>query len=99
VGIGLPEVGGVGALVAWVRRFARGQNGLRAKGYIAWVGKPMRLLLQAVGERVRHQFDKPWGAGARQSKLVVIGEHGDIDEAAIRSGLGISRLGIAGSGI
>jgi cobalamin biosynthesis protein CobW len=26
----------------------------------------------------------------RRSKLVVIGEHGDIDEAAIRAGLGIS---------
>ena len=34
----------------------------------------MRLLVQSVGERVRHQFDKPWGAAPRQSKLVVIGE-------------------------
>ncbi len=50
----------------------------------------MRLLLQSVGERVRHQFDKPWGAMPRRSKLVVIGEHGDIDEAAIKAGLGIS---------
>jgi cobalamin biosynthesis protein CobW len=49
----------------------------------------MRLLVQSVGERVRHQFDRPWGARPRQSKLVVIGEHGDIDEAAIRAGLGI----------
>lgn len=87
--INLPEVADVDALVASVQRLAREQNVLRAKGYIAVAGKPMRLLLQAVGERVRHQFDKPWGAGIRQSKLVVIGEHGDIDEAAIRSGLGI----------
>ena len=65
------------------------QNVLRAKGYLAVKGKPMRLLVQSVGERVRHQFDKPWGAGSRQSKLVVIGEHGDIEEAAIRAGLGI----------
>jgi cobalamin biosynthesis protein CobW len=49
----------------------------------------MRLLLQAVGERVRHQFDQPWGTTPRQSRLVLIGEQGDINEAAIRAGLGI----------
>jgi len=49
----------------------------------------MRLLVQSVGERVRHQFDRPWGATPRRSKLVVIGEQGDIDEAAIKAGLGI----------
>ncbi len=87
--IDLPEVADVDALVASVQKLAREQNVLRVKGYIAVAGKPMRLLLQAVGERVRHQFDKPWGAGLRQSKLVVIGEHGDIDEAAIKAGLGI----------
>ena len=70
-------------------RLAREQNVLRAKGYIAVAGKPMRLLLQAVGERVRHQYDTPWGARPRHSKLVVIGEQGDIDEGAIRAGLGI----------
>ena len=76
-------------LVASVQRLAREQNVLRAKGYIAVAGKPMRLLLQAVGERVRHQFDATWGTRPRRSKLVVIGEHGDIDEAAIRAGLGV----------
>ena len=33
---------------------------LRVKGYAAVAGKPMRLLVQAVGARVRHQFDRPW---------------------------------------
>ena len=92
--IDLPEVTDIEALVASVQRLAREQNVLRVKGYIAVQGKPMRLLLQAVGERVRHQFDKPWGAALRQSKLVVIGEHGDIDEAAIKAGLGLSGSGI-----
>ena len=87
--IDLPEVADIDALVESVQRLAREQNILRTKGYIAVEGKPMRLLLQSVGERVRHQFDRPWGVRARQSKLVVIGEHGDIDEAAIRAGLGI----------
>ena len=86
----LPEITDIDALVAMIGRLAREQNVLHAKGYLAVAGKPMRLLLQSVGERVRHQFDKPWGAMPRRSKLVVIGEHGDIDEAAIRAGLGIS---------
>jgi cobalamin biosynthesis protein CobW len=87
--IELPEIRDLDRLVASVQRLAREQNVLRAKGYIAVAGKPMRLLLQAVGERVRHQFDTAWGMWPRQSKLVVIGEHGDIDEAAIRAGLGV----------
>jgi cobalamin biosynthesis protein CobW len=85
----LPEVTDVDALVARIGRLAREQNVLRAKGFLAVKGKPMRLLVQSVGERVRHQFDKPWGASPRQSRLVVIGEHGDIDESAIRKGLGL----------
>jgi len=87
--IDLPEISDLDRLIASVQRLAREQNVLRAKGYIAVAGKPMRLLLQAVGERVRHQFDSAWGARPRQSKLVLIGEHDDIDEAAIRAGLGI----------
>lgn len=87
--IDLPEIVDVEALVASIKGLAREQNVLRAKGYIAVEGKPMRLLVQSVGERVRHQFDMPWGVRPRQSKLVVIGEHGDIDEAAIRARLGV----------
>jgi cobalamin biosynthesis protein CobW len=87
--IDLPEMNDIDALIASVQRLSREQNVLRAKGYIAIKDKPMRLLLQAVGERVRHQYDRPWGGEPRRSKLVVIGEQGDIDEAAIRKGLGI----------
>ncbi|PAY05819.1 cobalamin biosynthesis protein CobW [Bradyrhizobium sp. UFLA03-84] len=87
--IDLPEIVDIDALVASIKGLAREQNVLRAKGYIAVEGKPMRLLVQSVGERVRHQFDMPWGVRTRQSKLVVIGEHGDIDEAAIRARLGV----------
>ena len=50
---------------------------LRIKGYVEVSGKPMRLLVQAVGPRVNHYFDRPWNAGeARRSRLVVIGEKG-----------------------
>jgi cobalamin biosynthesis protein CobW len=48
----------------------------------------MRLLVQAVGARVRSQFDRPWGSLPRGSQLVVIAERGDVDAARIRTALG-----------
>ena len=86
--IDLSEVDDPADLAARVQRLAREQNILRVKGHVAVTGKPMRLLVQAVGERVRHQFDRPWGTAPRLSQLVVIAEHHDIDEAAIRAVLG-----------
>ncbi len=86
--IDLPEISDIDDLVTRIQRLAREQHILRVKGYIAVQGKPMRLLVQAVGERVRHQFDRPWGASPRQSQLVVIAEHHDIDAPAIRAVLG-----------
>ncbi len=86
--IDLAEVADPADLAARVQRLAREQNILRVKGHVAVAGKPMRLLLQAVGERVRQQFDRPWGSAPRRSQLVVIAEHHDIDEAAIRAVLG-----------
>ena len=83
--IELPEVADPEALKAAIVRLAREQNILRVKGYVAVSGKPMRLLVQAVGERVRAQFDRPWGDTPRASKLVVIGEHDDVDPVAIRA--------------
>ncbi|MEQ1694642.1 MAG: cobalamin biosynthesis protein CobW [Hyphomicrobiaceae bacterium] len=76
-------------LAVAIQRLAREHNVLRAKGFIAVAAKPMRLLIQAAGERVRFQYDRPWGDAPRRSQLVVIGERGDIDEAAIRAGLGL----------
>ena len=45
----------------------------------------MRLLVQAVGERIRAQYDRPWGDTPRQTRLVVIAEHDHINESAIRA--------------
>jgi cobalamin biosynthesis protein CobW len=60
---------------------------LRVKGFAAVSGKPMRLLLQAVGSRVTHQYDRPWSAAEmREGRLVVIGLKG-IDRAAITRAL------------
>jgi cobalamin biosynthesis protein CobW len=60
---------------------------LRMKGFIEVSGKPMRLLVQGVGQRFRQQFDRPWAAGdERRGRLVVIGEKG-IDRNAIAASL------------
>lgn len=83
----LPEVADPQALAAKVAALAEAQKILRVKGHVAVTGKPMRLLVQAVGARVRHQFDRPWGAQPRQGRLVVIAEKGDIDAAAVRAAL------------
>ena len=83
--IELAEIADPADLADRIARLAREQNILRIKGHVAVAGKPMRLLVQAVGERVRHQYDRPWGAQPRASRLVVIAEHDDIDEAAIRA--------------
>jgi cobalamin biosynthesis protein CobW len=60
---------------------------LRIKGFVEVSGKPMRLLVQGVGQRFRQQFDRPWAPGVvRHSRLVVIGEKG-IDRDAIAASL------------
>jgi cobalamin biosynthesis protein CobW len=86
--ISLPETTDPEALTEAIRRLSREQNILRVKGYIAVKGKPMRLLVQAVGERVRSQFDRPWGDAPRTSQLVVIAERHHIDRDAIEVILG-----------
>ncbi|MBK0328208.1 cobalamin biosynthesis protein CobW [Rhodobacteraceae bacterium F11138] len=83
--IELPEQSDPADLVARIEHLANSHNILRVKGYAAVTGKPMRLLVQAVGARVRHQYDRPWKPDeSRRSRLVVIAEHDDIDAAAIR---------------
>jgi cobalamin biosynthesis protein CobW len=86
--IDLPEVTDPDTLSAAIVRLAEEQSILRVKGHVAVAGKPMRMLVQAVGARVRMQFDRPWGTSPRRSQLVVIAEHDDIDVAAIRKVLG-----------
>ena len=83
--IDLPEITHPSDLVERIAILAERQNILRVKGYAAVTGKPLRLLVQAVGRRVRHQYDRLWKPEeARRGRLVVIAEHADIDAAAIR---------------
>jgi cobalamin biosynthesis protein CobW len=58
---------------------------LRMKGFVDIAGKPMRLLVQGVGARFQHQYDRRWPAEeARRGRLVVIGEKG-LDKAGIEA--------------
>ena len=86
--VALPEQPAAKTLAAKIKALAKQQNILRVKGYAAVTGKPMRLLVQAVGARVRTQFDRPWGSDEiRQGKVVIIAEHDDINIEAIRTAL------------
>jgi cobalamin biosynthesis protein CobW len=56
---------------------------LRVKGFLDIAGKEMRLVLQGVGARLQHYYDRPWrGDEPRTGHLVVIGLKG-LDRAAI----------------
>ena len=86
--IDLPEIADPDLLAQRIAQVALAQDVLRIKGYVAVTGKPMRLLVQAVGARVRTQYDRPWRADEpRQSRLVVIAEHDALDLPALLRGL------------
>jgi cobalamin biosynthesis protein CobW len=85
----LPEIADPGALAARVGALPQQFDVLRVKGFAAVADKPMRLLVQAVGARVTHQYDRPWTASeAREGRLVVIGRKGFDRAAVARSLLG-----------
>ena len=66
-----------------LREAIRGHDILRVKGFLAVDGKPLRHVLQAVGDRVDRYYDRPWRADeTRAGELVVIGLKG-LDRVAI----------------
>jgi cobalamin biosynthesis protein CobW len=74
-------------LVEKLSRIASDHDVLRIKGFAEVAGKPMRLLVQGVGARFSHQFDRPWRPNEqRAGRLVVIGQKG-FDRAAIEAAL------------
>ena len=79
----LDEIADPSALTARIAAVAENFDVLRVKGFAAVADKPLRLLVQAVGARVTHQYDRPWSAAeARNGRLVVIGLKG-LDRAAV----------------
>jgi cobalamin biosynthesis protein CobW len=85
--VALPEITDPASLIARVAGVAEAFDVLRMKGFAAVAGKPMRLLVQAVGARVSQHYDRAWHANeARDGRLVVIGQKG-IDRAGIARAL------------
>ncbi len=85
--VAIPEIGSPATLAAGIAGIAERFDVLRVKGFVAVAGKSMRLLVQAVGARVTHHYDRPWSPSeAREGHLVVIGLKG-IDRAAVTRAL------------
>ena len=81
------EVAGVpsaGELLRRLHAAIAAHDILRMKGFAHIPGKDMRLLVQAVGSRVQHYYDREWRAGEeRCTRLVVIGRK-RLDEGSVR---------------
>jgi len=85
--VALGEIADPSILTARVAALAENFDVLRVKGFAAVTDKPLRLLVQAVGPRVTHQYDRPWAASEmRAGRLVVIGLKG-LDRAAVTQAL------------
>ena len=85
--VDLPVISDADAFLARLADVAGRHQVLRMKGFLDVAAKPMRLLVQGVGQRFRREFDRPWRQDeARRGRLVVIGEKG-IDQGAIAAAL------------
>jgi cobalamin biosynthesis protein CobW len=61
-------------LQACLQRLVEQQDIYRIKGFVAVPGKSMRLVLQGVGKRFEHYYDRPWYPDElQQTRLVFIG--------------------------
>lgn len=79
------------ALAAHLSRVIAAYDILRLKGFLDVPKKEFRQVVQAVGPRIEHYFDRPWGPGeTRVSRLVVIGRKG-IDRGAIAAAIAGTR--------
>jgi cobalamin biosynthesis protein CobW len=79
----VPEVASPADLASRAKAVASDHDVLRVKGFAAIDGKPMRLLLQGVGERIDTRYERAWQSDERRvGKLVVIGQKG-LDRAGI----------------
>jgi cobalamin biosynthesis protein CobW len=82
------EVADTATLLSAIGAAIEAHDILRVKGFVAVEGKPARLLVQAVGPRIQHHFDRAWKAEEpRRTQLVVIGQKG-LDRAAIEAAIG-----------
>ena len=86
--LALPDIADPDAFARRIAGVAMAHDVLRMKGFLAVPGRARRLVVQGVGDRVDHYFDRDWRDGeARASRLVVIGRAG-LDRPAIAAALG-----------
>jgi cobalamin biosynthesis protein CobW len=88
--LALPELASPESLLVPLAEAIARQDILRVKGFMAVGGKAMRLLVQGVGPRLQHYYDRPWRPDEpRLSRLVVIGQKG-LDRGAVEKALGLA---------
>jgi cobalamin biosynthesis protein CobW len=86
--VAIPPALDADALIDRLSEATQAHDILRIKGFVEVAGKPMRMLVQGVGQRFRRDFDRLWSADEpRQSRLVVIAQKG-VDRAAVAAALG-----------
>lgn len=70
-----PETADIKVLVKELKAMVKENEIYRIKGFVNIPNKPMRMVLQGVGERFEYYFDREWKAGEeRKTRLVVIGK-------------------------
>jgi len=73
------------ALIERLQTLVQAHEIYRIKGFVAVPNKPMRLVLQGVGNRFDSFYDRPWQPEEpRQTRLVIIGRNlhqGEIEQA------------------
>ncbi|MCH2225300.1 MAG: cobalamin biosynthesis protein CobW [Crocinitomicaceae bacterium] len=71
-----PETADIKVLVKELKTMVKEKEIYRIKGFVNISNKPMRMVLQGVGERFDYYFDREWKEGEeRKTRLVVIGKH------------------------
>ena len=85
--VAVAEISSPEELIKRLQAVVLAHDVLRVKGFVHVPGKELRLIIQGVGARFQHYFDRPWKHGEnRETRLVVIGLTG-LDKAAIVAAL------------
>ena len=73
-------------LISIIKKLIAENTIYRAKGFASVIGKPMRQVIQGVGQRIDTYFDRLWQADeTRSSRIVLIGK--GLDEALLLDAL------------
>ncbi|OHX65858.1 cobalamin biosynthesis protein CobW [Flammeovirga pacifica] len=71
-----PSTSDIKLLIEELKTLVQEQEIYRIKGFVNIPNKPMRMILQGVGDRFDYYFDRPWQDGEqRKTHLVVIGRN------------------------